>query len=212
MVIFSKNYVSIISGSALALLHTACAGGTQDPSSTNSVAGCQYRRICKGWKGLLGRLRSARRVTVRTGSCISSESGLPPFRGFGGMWRTHRVEELASPQGFARDPHLVWTWYNERKAAHKRAQPNAGHLALVELESRVCDFTLATQTLIPYICALVRRVCLNCTDFCAKRVARIAIHAGRWKMDCRPLSPSRPMHKHFKCRTTRCVPRGAFTA
>ncbi|MBC5815306.1 MAG: NAD-dependent deacylase [Candidatus Eremiobacteraeota bacterium] len=96
-------------------------------------------------KELLERLRSARRVTVLTGSGISAESGLPTFRGIGGLWRTHRVEELASPEGFARDPHLVWTWYNERKAAHRRAQPNAGHLALVELESRFSDFTLATQ-------------------------------------------------------------------
>ena len=61
------------------------------------------------------------------------------------MWRTHRVEDLASPQGFARDPVLVWSWYNERTAAHHRARPNAGHLALAELERLVSDFTLATQ-------------------------------------------------------------------
>ena len=82
---------------------------------------------------------------VLTGSGISAESGLPTFRGVGGLWRTHRVEELASPAGFARDPELVWTWYNERNAAHRRAQPNAGHHALVALETRVPDFTLATQ-------------------------------------------------------------------
>ena len=82
---------------------------------------------------------------VLTGSGISAESGLPTFRGVGGLWRSHRVEELASPAGFARDPHLVWTWYNERKAAHRNAAPNAGHVALVELESRIADFTLATQ-------------------------------------------------------------------
>lgn len=80
-----------------------------------------------------------------TGSGISSESGLPTFRGVGGLWRTHRVEELASPQGFHRDPRLVWTWYNERRAAHERAQPNAGHHALVALERSCGDFTLATQ-------------------------------------------------------------------
>ncbi|MFN2528046.1 MAG: NAD-dependent deacetylase [Candidatus Baltobacteraceae bacterium] len=96
-------------------------------------------------KELVERLRCAGRVTVLTGSGISAESGLPTFRGVGGLWRTHRLEELASPGGFQRDPQLVWTWYNERKAAHKRAQPNAGHLALVELESRISDFTLVTQ-------------------------------------------------------------------
>jgi NAD-dependent deacetylase len=70
---------------------------------------------------------------------------LPTFRGVGGLWRTHRVEELASPEGFARDPQLVWTWYNERKAAHQDALPNAGHYALAQLENSIGDFTLATQ-------------------------------------------------------------------
>jgi NAD-dependent deacetylase len=94
---------------------------------------------------LVDALRAARSVFVLTGSGISAESGLPTFRGVGGLWRTHRVEELASPEGFARDPVLVWTWYNERKAAHARAEPNAGHDALVRLENEVPDFTLATQ-------------------------------------------------------------------
>lgn len=90
-------------------------------------------------------MRKARSVFVLTGSGISAESGLPTFRGVGGLWRTHRVEKLASPEGFARDPLLVWTWYNERKAAHQHAQPNAGHYALAVLEERLDDFTLATQ-------------------------------------------------------------------
>jgi NAD-dependent deacetylase len=94
---------------------------------------------------LAARLRAARRVFVLTGSGISSESGLPTFRGVGGLWRNQRVEELASPEGFARNPRLVWSWYNERLAAHSRAQPNAGHRALADLEARVDDFTLATQ-------------------------------------------------------------------
>ena len=96
-------------------------------------------------EALLGALRAARSVLALTGSGISAESGLPTFRGVGGLWRTHRVEELASPEGFARDPVLVWTWYNERLAAHRRAVPNAGHYALAHLEPRVRDFTLATQ-------------------------------------------------------------------
>jgi NAD-dependent deacetylase len=94
---------------------------------------------------LLGRLRAARSVFVLTGSGISAESGLPTFRGVGGLWRTHRVEELASPDGFARDPVLVWTWYNERLAAHRRVRPNAGHYALAKMETLVRAFTLATQ-------------------------------------------------------------------
>jgi len=91
------------------------------------------------------RLREAGSVSVLTGSGISAESGLPTFRGVGGLWRTHRVEELASREGFARDPRLVWTWYNERRAAHARVEPNAGHRALAQLEAQVADFTLVTQ-------------------------------------------------------------------
>jgi NAD-dependent deacetylase len=94
---------------------------------------------------LAARLRRAGSVLVLTGSGISSDSGLPTFRGVGGLWHNHRVEELASPAGFARDPVLVWTWYNERNAAHRRANPNAGHYALARLESLASDFTLATQ-------------------------------------------------------------------
>jgi NAD-dependent deacetylase len=94
---------------------------------------------------LVERLRGAASVLVLTGSGISADSGLPTFRGAGGLWRDKRVEELASPQGFARDPVLVWTWYNERAAAHRRAKPNAGHYALAELEKHVANFTLATQ-------------------------------------------------------------------
>jgi NAD-dependent deacetylase len=94
---------------------------------------------------LIVALRGAKSVFVLTGSGISAESGLPTFRGVGGLWRTHRVEELASPEGFASDPVLVWTWYNERKAAHEAAQPNAGHLALAQMEDAFDDFTIATQ-------------------------------------------------------------------
>jgi NAD-dependent deacetylase len=96
-------------------------------------------------RDLRERLDAARSVTVLTGSGISAESGLPTFRGVGGLWRTHRVEELASPQGFARDPKLVWTWYAERRAAHRGVEPSPAHLALARIEARVPDFTLATQ-------------------------------------------------------------------
>lgn len=94
---------------------------------------------------LIRRIAAARSVLALTGSGISAESGLPTFRGAGGLWRTHRVEELASARGFAADPELVWSWYNERNAAHRKAAPNAGHYALAAIEERVADFTLATQ-------------------------------------------------------------------
>ena len=154
-----------------------------------------------GLENLIVALRGAKSVFVLTGSGISAESGLPTFRGVGGLWRTHRVEELASPEGFARDPILVWTWYNERKAAHERAQPNAGHLALGQLEMAFDDFTLATQNVDSlHLRAGSRKVlelhgslrearCTNCTarrPLSAAGLPRDEIDhscGGRWRPD-----------------------------
>jgi NAD-dependent deacetylase len=90
-------------------------------------------------------LRSASSVVALTGAGISAESGIPTFRGAGGLWRQFRPEELATPEAFVRDPKLVWEWYSWRRSLIASAQPNAGHYALAELESRVPRFTLITQ-------------------------------------------------------------------
>jgi len=84
-------------------------------------------------------------VAILTGAGISAESGVPTFRGSGGLWKDHKPEELATPEAFARDPRLVWEWYNWRREAIKKAQPNAAHRALVHLERRTPRFTLITQ-------------------------------------------------------------------
>ena len=94
---------------------------------------------------LIAALARARSVFVLTGAGMSAESGLPTFRGAGGYWGDQRVEDLASPQGFARDPLLVWRWYNERIRAYGGAQPNPGHYALAELEQLVPRLIVATQ-------------------------------------------------------------------
>lgn len=94
-------------------------------------------------------LKSASDVAVLTGAGVSAESGIPTFRGSsvsgGGYWQQFRFEDLATPEPFARDPKFVWTWYEERRRAIAKAQPNAGHFALVELEKRKFRFTLITQ-------------------------------------------------------------------
>jgi NAD-dependent deacetylase len=87
----------------------------------------------------------ARRVAVLTGAGISAESGVPTFRGPGGLWRTFRPEDLANSEAFERDPRLVWEWYDWRRARVAEARPNPGHDALVRLETRAESFTLATQ-------------------------------------------------------------------
>jgi NAD-dependent deacetylase len=94
---------------------------------------------------LLERLRAANSVFVLTGAGMSAESGLPTFRGVDGYWGKYRVEDLASPQGFERDPRTVWRWYNERIVAYRDVKPNAGHYALAELERLVPQITIATQ-------------------------------------------------------------------
>lgn len=86
------------------------------------------------------------RVLVLTGAGISAESGVPTFRDSNGLWEQHRFEDVASPEGFARDPALVWRFYSQRRQGAQAVQPNAGHAALVELERRLGDrFLLVTQ-------------------------------------------------------------------
>ena len=80
-----------------------------------------------------------------TGAGISAESGVPTFRGQGGLWKQFRAEDLATPEAFARNPRLVWEWYDSRRAALAQVEPNAGHRALAELEARKPRFTLVTQ-------------------------------------------------------------------
>lgn len=91
-------------------------------------------------------LRTARRVFVITGAGVSAESGIPTFRdAMDGLWAKFDPAELASPEGFARDPALVWEWYAGRLAQLERALPNPAHHALAGLERRVPDTFILTQ-------------------------------------------------------------------
>jgi NAD-dependent deacetylase len=83
---------------------------------------------------------------VLTGAGISAESGIPTFReAQTGLWAQFRAEELATPEAFAHSPERVWQWYEWRRSLVRAAAPNAGHTALVELETLVPHFTLITQ-------------------------------------------------------------------
>jgi NAD-dependent deacetylase len=90
-------------------------------------------------------VREARSIVVMTGAGISAESGVPTFRGPGGLWKNFKPEELATPEAFERDPRLVWEWYDWRRGLIAAAKPNLGHYALVTLEKRVPEFALVTQ-------------------------------------------------------------------
>ena len=90
-------------------------------------------------------LRTARLIVLTRGG-VSAESGLATFRDSNGLWEQHRVEDVASPEGFYRDPALVWNFYSQRRAQAKTVEPNAGHQAIAEVEKRLGDrFLLVTQ-------------------------------------------------------------------
>ncbi|MBM4285214.1 MAG: NAD-dependent deacylase [Deltaproteobacteria bacterium] len=116
-------------------------------------------------------LQQARRVAVLTGAGVSQESGVPTFRGPGGLWRQHRPEDLATPEAFAKDPRLVWEWYDWRRGLIAEARPNPGHLALAALEDRFEDFTLITQN----VDGLHRR---------AGSRQVVEIHGSIWEVRC----------------------------
>ena len=87
---------------------------------------------------------SRKNVVVFTGAGMSAESGLQTFRGTGGLWEGHRVEDVATPEAWAKDPVLVLEFYNKRRRKVRAAQPNAAHRALVDLESAY-DVRIVTQ-------------------------------------------------------------------
>jgi NAD-dependent deacetylase len=92
-------------------------------------------------------LNQAKRVAVLTGAGVSAESGVPTFRGADGLWRQYRATDLATPEAFARDPKLVWEFYNWRRELLAPLKPNPGHHALTQLENQVPEFFLITQNI-----------------------------------------------------------------
>ena len=104
-------------------------------------------KTATGIKDLKDRLREAKHVAVLTGAGISAESGVPTFRGEGGLWKQFRAVDLATPEAFHRDPKLVWEFYNWRRELIAPLSPNPGHFALAEIERRAPRFTLITQNI-----------------------------------------------------------------
>ena len=91
-------------------------------------------------------LRAPTDVFVLTGAGISAESGIATFRDANGLWENHRVEDVASPEGFAADPRVVWRFYGQRRAQALQVVPNPAHRALAALEARLGDHLfLCTQ-------------------------------------------------------------------
>jgi NAD-dependent deacetylase len=87
----------------------------------------------------------SRRPVILSGAGLSAESGVPVFRGAGGLWEGFRPEELATPEAFRTDPERVWRWYAWRRDKVDRAQLHAGHRALVAWQERCSDLRIVTQ-------------------------------------------------------------------
>lgn len=84
----------------------------------------------------MGDMSQIRNIVILTGAGVSAESGIDTFRSAGGLWEQHRVEDVATPQAFARDPDLVLRFYDMRRAAIQEKQPNEAHAALARLDAR----------------------------------------------------------------------------
>ncbi len=141
---------------------------------------------------LADRLRSARSVTVLTGAGVSAASGVPTFRGTGGLWRTFSATELASPDAFARDPDTVWEWYAWRREQIAQCEPNAAHQVLARWTQARERWRVVTQNVDDlHVRAgtrdLVRlhgsifelRCCVGCAASRARRGATIACRSPR---------------------------------
>ena len=115
-------------------------------------------------------IRAARRLVVLTGAGISAESGVPVFRGPGGLWRQFRPEDLATPAAFAREPALVWEWYLWRRERIAAAQPNAGHAVVARWEQ-----TRAATLLTQNVDGLHQR---------AGSEQPIELHGNLWRVRC----------------------------
>ncbi|KAK8001596.1 Sir2 family protein [Apiospora marii] len=104
----------------------------QNPPSNNIA---EFQRL----------LKHSDRILALCGAGLSAASGLPTFRGAGGLWRNHESTSLATPEAFEKDPALVWLFYSWRRHLALKAKPNAGHYALAELAKRNKNFMCLTQ-------------------------------------------------------------------
>ncbi|ABZ93230.1 NAD-dependent protein deacetylase, SIR2 family [Leptospira biflexa serovar Patoc strain 'Patoc 1 (Ames)'] len=121
-------------------------------------------------------IQNAPSIVFLTGAGISSESGIPTFRGEGGLWKNFRAEDLATPEAFQKNPKLVWEWYDWRREICQKAKPNLGHLIIAKWQKKSSSVHLITQnvdglhpragseTLIELHGNIFRVRCTNCTS------------------------------------------------
>lgn len=128
---------------------------------------------------LATRLRAAKRITVMTGAGVSAASGVPTFRGAGGLWRNYRPEDLATPEAFARDPKCVWEWYAWRREKVAACSPNPAHIVLARWSSSAVTSSGRPS---PH----VRIVTQNVDDLHIRAGTHdlIRLHGSLWELKC----------------------------
>jgi len=122
-------------------------------------------------RSLAGRFAFASTVTVLTGAGVSAASGVPTFRGDGGLWKQFRAEDLATPEAFRRDPALIWEWYDWRRQIIADARPNVAHEVLARWTRQQTGVTVVTQN----VDGLHERAG-------TERVVRL--HGSIWRLSC----------------------------
>jgi hypothetical protein len=117
-------------------------------------------------------LESSDRILALLGAGLSAASGLPTFRGAGGMWKSHQATSLATPQAFRHDPGLVWQFYSYRRHMALQAKPNLAHYALAELARKKPNFVTLSQNVDGrscfYLCQMIiyeRVLCTFCLSY-----------------------------------------------
>ena len=126
-------------------------------------------------------LEDARSILVLTGAGISVESGIPTFRGKGGLWRNHKPEDLATSEAFRRDPRLVWEWYAWRRELIARCRPNPGHRALAGWAMVSAGVPLVTQN----VDGLHEAAALDVADgHESERAFPIELHGSLFRVRC----------------------------
>src|SRR5215207_2751962 len=161
------------------------------------------------------RIRQATRLTILTGAGVSAASGVPTFRGEDGLWRQYRAEDLATPDAFARDPRLVWEWYDWRRGVIAACRPNAAHEVLARWSERP-GFTLVTQNVdglheragtrgvIRFHGSIWELRCLRAAPPAAASPARASSGSARTSIPmCSSAPPLPPPARTFFCQSAR---------
>jgi NAD-dependent deacetylase len=154
-------------------------------------------------------VQRAERTLTLTGAGVSAESGVPTFRGAGGLWKNFRPEELATPGAFARDPRLVWEWYDWRRRRVRECRPNAAHLTLAAFArdrgpARSC---IVTQNVDGLHAAAARHAAADDAAPPHEATAPLELHGSLFRVRCTECGARRDHADPIDTSSTEALPR-----